>query len=67
MTRLHASEARYSAIFDHAPIGIMQGDLNGCFMYANPALEQMLGYSNAELIGKPWSSISHAEDRNNFV
>ncbi len=62
VTRLHASEARYSAIFDHAPIGIMQGDLNGCFMYANPALEQMLGYSNAELIGKPWSSISHAED-----
>jgi PAS domain S-box-containing protein len=46
---LRDSEARFRAIFEEAPIGIVLRDPQGRIVASNPALERILGYSAAEL------------------
>lgn len=45
-----ASDARYRALFDYAPDGILIADSNSYYIDANPAICRMLGYSRDELI-----------------
>ena len=54
--------ARFRTLFEGASIGILRLDRDGCAVDANPALEQMLGYSAAELARTSFREYMHAED-----
>lgn len=61
---LRASERKFRALFNDAPIGIIQADpSNGRFLLVNPQFCRMTGYSEAELLGRPFTEITHPEDR----
>jgi len=60
------SDRRFRAIFDAAPMGIAQSDLDGRILEPNPALEGMLGYSREELRGMPFHNLIQAEDSDRF-
>ena len=61
---LRASERKFRALFNDAPIGIIQADpSNGRFLLVNPQFCHMTGYSEAELLGRPFTDITHPEDR----
>ncbi len=45
-----------------APVGIGKLDLAGRILWANPAIEQMLGYPLDELLQRSISDINHPED-----
>jgi PAS domain S-box-containing protein len=46
-----AAEARYRALFEYAPDGILIADANSHYLDANPNICNMLGYTRDELIG----------------
>ncbi len=56
------SEARLRAVFNQAAIAIALLDLDGFFTEVNPAVEQLLGYDGAGLIGRPWNAFAPPED-----
>jgi len=60
--RLRESEARYRAIWEHAPIGISAADHDGRILYANPALATLFGYSTDELFTMTVRDITHPDD-----
>jgi len=45
---LKASEARYSSLVDHLPVGVYRTNPEGRILTANPALVKMLGYQSEE-------------------
>ncbi|MEW5772582.1 MAG: PAS domain S-box protein [Thermodesulfobacteriota bacterium] len=53
---LEASEKKYRAIFNNAPIGIFRSTTDGSFVEANPSLARMLGFPDRE------SMLAHAAD-----
>ncbi len=53
---------RYRTIFEGAAIGIIRVDRTGHVVEVNPALEQMLGYSAAELGVMKFQEYTHADD-----
>lgn len=57
------SEEELSAIYRHAAIGIEHISLDGRLLMVNPAFENLLGYTNAELLAKAAAEITHPEDR----
>lgn len=59
---LRASEKRFRTIFDHAPVGIMLTDREGCLLQTNETLRSLLGYTADELSGKYWAMLQHPED-----
>jgi len=59
---LQASQARLQAIFDNAPVGIAQVDLQGRVIDSNPELRKMLGYSAEELEGMHFAEFTHPAD-----
>ena len=61
--RLRESEARYSAIVENSPLGIMLQDAGGIVVYANPALAGMLGVSPEAIEGRPYLDFVHPDDR----
>jgi diguanylate cyclase (GGDEF)-like protein/PAS domain S-box-containing protein len=56
------SEARFSAAFEHAPIGVALEALDGRFLKVNQALCQLVGYSEQELTGRQFKDITHPDD-----
>ncbi|HEX2999490.1 MAG TPA: PAS domain S-box protein [Armatimonadota bacterium] len=60
---LRASEERFRAVFDSAPIGIMLVNPEGCVSECNQALQEMLGYRAVELRGIPVEALTYTEDR----
>jgi diguanylate cyclase (GGDEF)-like protein/PAS domain S-box-containing protein len=60
---LAESEQRFRQTFELAASGIAHVDLSGRFSDVNGKLCEMLGYSEAELIGRSVKEISHPEDR----
>src|ERR1700757_4027612 len=50
------------AIFDHAGVGIAQGNVDGELLRVNNRYCQMLGYSEAELRTKTIQDITHPDD-----
>src|SRR5438094_470573 len=60
---LEESQARFRQTFELAASGIAQVDLRGYFIDVNRRLCDMLGYGEAELIGRSVKDISHPEDR----
>lgn len=51
-TLLAESEARFRALFEHTPVAYQSLDIEGRFLHVNQALCDLLGYSEAELLGK---------------
>jgi PAS domain S-box-containing protein len=60
--QLRASERRYKALIDNAPVAVAYNDLSGRFEYANRAFCDLVGYTADELLGKTWQHITHPED-----
>ncbi|MCD2186229.1 putative bifunctional diguanylate cyclase/phosphodiesterase [Actinomycetospora soli] len=59
---LHASEARFRAMFYEAAIGIGLGDMQGRIVEVNPALTQMFGYTAQEMRRRTVGELAHPED-----
>ena len=62
LARLRASEARFSALYRQAPLGIAMHDDDGVIVDANPAFERLLGRPLAELRGQRAADLSPPED-----
>ena len=59
---LSASEARYRLLIEESPEGILISDQDGRIVLANPIACRMLGYENAELIGRFAPDLIDPED-----
>jgi PAS domain S-box-containing protein len=59
---LRASEARYRAVIDNAPVAVAHNALDGRFQYVNKAFCDLVGYDSAELLTLTWQDITHPED-----
>ena len=59
---LRRSEERFRAIFEHAPLGVVLGDLQGRLLSTNPAFQRLLGYAEGELVGMDFRRFSHEAD-----
>ena len=59
---LRASQETFQSAFEHAPIGIALLGLDGSYLQANPAFCAFTGYSEEELRGMTFKSLSHPED-----
>ncbi len=60
--RLRESESRFASTMAVAAIGISHIDDDGRFLYVNPQLCAMLGYSERELLARTVRDISHPDD-----
>jgi len=56
-------ESRWHRVFENSAIGIALTDLEGRFLSANTAYQQMLGYSEEELQGLTFLDVTHEHDR----
>jgi diguanylate cyclase (GGDEF)-like protein/PAS domain S-box-containing protein len=61
--RLRDSESRFASTMALAAIGISHVGDDGRFLYVNPQLCTMLGYSEAELLARTVKDISHPNDK----
>ncbi|MFJ8196514.1 putative bifunctional diguanylate cyclase/phosphodiesterase [Streptomyces sp. NPDC096152] len=59
---LHASEARFRAVFEGAAIGIGIADLDGNILQGNGALLRMFGGAEPGMRGRNFKEWTHAED-----
>ncbi|MBD2594798.1 PAS domain S-box protein [Nostoc spongiaeforme FACHB-130] len=59
---LRESESRFRAMFNQAAVGIALVGLNGQFLQVNPALCEITGYSQAELMQMNFQDITHPDD-----
>lgn len=55
-------EARFQALFQHAPLGIAFLDGGGRIIDTNTSLDRLIGYSAGELRGRRFSEFSHPDD-----
>jgi PAS domain S-box-containing protein len=60
---LRASELRWRTMFEKFPVGIVLRDAEQRYMAANPAFQQMVGYSEQELTHLSPLDITHEDDR----
>jgi PAS domain S-box-containing protein len=60
---LRASEERFRTTFENAGIGMAVVDMQGHPIKLNPALQQMLGYSEQELSRMAFPEFTHPDDR----
>ena len=60
---VRASEIRWRTMFEKFPVGIVLRDAEHRYMSANPAFQQMVGYSERELIHLSPLDITHEDDR----
>ena len=51
---LRESEERHRAVWESSPNGICLTDKDGVYCYANPAYCKIYGYSEEELVGRPF-------------
>jgi PAS domain S-box-containing protein len=59
---LRESEEQFRGLFEKAPIGKTLTGLDGRFLKVNAAFCRMVGYSEKELLGLEFTSITHPED-----
>lgn len=60
---LRESEARFRAIFEHAPIGVIAVDMDRTIIAANTQLGRMVGRSLEDLRGTDILALTHPDDR----
>jgi diguanylate cyclase (GGDEF)-like protein/PAS domain S-box-containing protein len=59
---LREAEERFRTAFAHAPIGMAIEDLDGRFLQVNHKLCEITGYTEAELLERAISDITHPDD-----
>jgi len=59
---LRASEVRFRTVFEGATLGIALVDKEGRIVESNPALQRMLGCTQAELLGQAFTVFTLTED-----
>ncbi len=59
---LNESEARFRASFEESALGIKLSGLDGRILAANPALADMLGYDESELLGMYFTDLTYEPD-----
>ncbi|WP_165070668.1 response regulator [Paludisphaera rhizosphaerae] len=60
---LRVSEARFRGTFENAAVGIAHCDLEGRWIRVNHTFCAIVGHEPYELIGRPFSEITHPEDQ----
>jgi len=60
---LAVSEARFRAMSDASPLGILVTDKQGSCMYTNAAYQRISGLSFEEAVGGNWKVAIHSDDR----
>ena len=60
---LRESEARFRRVLRQSPAGIVETDATGCMTLVNERWCEMLGYSEAELLGKSVLDVTHSSSR----
>ncbi|MEI8289460.1 MAG: PAS domain S-box protein [Verrucomicrobiota bacterium] len=58
-----AEREQFSMLFNLSTDLMVLADPQGCFLRVNPAARRLLGYSEAELLKKPFLSFVHPDDR----
>ncbi len=53
--RLRSSESRYRLLVEHSPDIVYQADTNGVFTYVSESVERLLGWPQAEIVGRHFS------------
>jgi len=61
------SEAKYRGLVENIGNRIATTDLEGRFVFVNQALCEMIGYSEKELIGKPFADFLHPDDKKKIL
>lgn len=61
---LRASEQRFQSVFQQAAVGIGVLSAEGCWVQVNPMICNIIGYSEAELLQRPFTEIIHPEEVN---
>jgi PAS domain S-box-containing protein len=56
------SEAKLKAMYEQAPIGIIEVDSTGIFIKVNRRFCDIVGYVESEIIGRPIADITHPDD-----
>jgi PAS domain-containing protein len=56
------SEERFRLAFENAPIGMTLTGLDGRLFRTNAAFCRVLGYTEAELVGRTFRDITHPDD-----
>ena len=59
---LRLSEERFHSAFDHASIGMALVAMDGAILQTNASIAQMLGYSEADLLGMNLRALSYPDD-----
>jgi diguanylate cyclase (GGDEF)-like protein/PAS domain S-box-containing protein len=63
MDALAVSEARFRAMSDASPLGILVTDKQGSCLYTNAAYQRISGLSFEEALGGNWKVAIHSDDR----
>lgn len=63
LVALQISERRWQGLYRNSAVGIALADREGRILKANPALQEMLGYSEAEIVGVSFIEISDESQR----
>jgi len=64
---LRKSEAKYRGLVENIGNGIATTDFEGRFVFVNQALCEIVGYSEKELIGKPFADFLHSDDKKKML
>lgn len=59
---LRESERRFRSVFEGSPLGVGLGEPDGTLIAVNRRLCEMLGYREADFLGRDFSTFSHPED-----
>jgi len=62
VAELQESEERFRSAFDYAAIGMALVSPEGKWLEVNRSLCEMVGYSERELLGMSWETITHPDD-----
>ncbi len=60
--KIRQSESRFRSIFDGAYMGIAVANKEGQILSANPAFQQLMGYTEVELQQKRFADFTHPDD-----
>ncbi|MFJ8260268.1 PAS domain S-box protein [Peribacillus asahii] len=60
-------EQHYKSLFQHNPDAVVSFDLNGNYLSVNPAMEQLLGYSEEEYLQQSFVPLVYEDDMERTV
>ncbi|MBL8680477.1 MAG: PAS domain S-box protein [Myxococcales bacterium] len=63
ITEMVAAQREFERVWMHAPGPLCVSGYDGYFKRVNPAWTQLLGWSEEELLARPWADFVHPDDR----